>query len=226
MARYISPSKVTEESMEFDVPRNIEAVGRSVADREHDGQTTRAVLVSRDYPTDIDDLWNALTDETRIPRWFAPVSGEFRLGGSYRIEGNASGTISECEPPHRLALTWEFAGNMSWVFITLSDIGAATRLELVHLAPRDEKSEEFWKQYGPGATGIGWELGLLGLAEHIERGWNKPPEIDMSWLKSDNYRSFIAASSEGWRDASVAYGTDAKAAAEAGERTTRFYTGG
>ena len=54
------------------------------------------------------DLWNAITTPERIARWLAPISGDFRLGGTYQIEGNANGTITACEPPSHLGATWEF----------------------------------------------------------------------------------------------------------------------
>lgn len=212
--------------MEFDVPRHIGAITREVVDGERDGKPTRIVRAGRSFSTDIDDTWDALTNPARIPRWFSPVSGELTLGGRYQIQGNAGGTIEVCEPPHRLALTWEFGGGVSWVKVSLSEeAGGTTRLELEHAAPLDEKSEEFWKQYGPGAVGIGWDLSLLGLAEHLEQGWDKPPETDTEWVKSDNYKAFARGSSTNWRDASITYGTDVGGATEAADRTTQFYGG-
>lgn len=52
-----------------------------------DGQ--QVLTLSRTYPTDVDDLWNACTDAERIPQWFLPVSGDLRPGGSYELAGNA-----------------------------------------------------------------------------------------------------------------------------------------
>lgn len=213
--------------MEFDVARHIGAVTREVKGGERDGKPTRTVIASRGFATDIDDAWDALTSAERIPRWFSPVEGELKLGGRYQIQGNAGGTITECEPPRRLALTWEFAGNTSWVVVTLEEeAGGSTRLELQHVAVVDEEFEKFWNQFGPGAVGVGWDLSFLGLAEHLENGWDKPPETDTEWTRSDNYRAFVAGSSGSWRDAAIASGEDAEAAREAADRTTGFYTAG
>ena len=44
----------------------------------------------------------------RVRRWFCPLSGDLRPGGSFQLEGNAGGTITTCEPPHQLQLTWQF----------------------------------------------------------------------------------------------------------------------
>lgn len=213
--------------MEFDVPRHLGAVTRQVIGGERDGQPTRIVVASRSFDTGIDDTWDAVTNPTRIPRWFSPVSGDLKLGGRYQIQGNAGGTIEECEPPRRLALTWEFGGGMSWVVVNLAEeAGGTTRLELEHIAIIDAQLEGFWTQFGPGAVGVGWDLSLLGLAEHLETGWDKPPETDTEWVKSDNYKAFARGSSTGWRDAAIAYGTDEAAATEAAGRTTGFYGGG
>ena len=213
--------------MEFDVPRHIGAVTREVISGERDGRPTRIVVAGRSFATDIDDAWDALTSGERIPRWFSPVEGELRLGGRYQIKGNAGGTITECAPPRRLALTWEFGGNTSWVHVTLSEEGGgSTWLELEHEAMIDPQSEGFWAQFGPGAVGVGWDLSFLGLAEHVENGWDKPPETDGEWTKTDNYMSFAQASSDAWRDASIAHGTDPAAATEAADRTAHFYKGG
>ena len=213
--------------MEFDVARHIAAITRQVVDCERDGKPARTVVAGRSFDTHIDDAWDAITSAERIPRWLSPVTGDLRLGGRYQIEGNAGGTIEQCDPPRRLALTWEFGGNTPWVVVTLEkEAGGTTRLELRHTALVESEAEKFWDQFGPGAVGVGWDLSLVGLAEHVERGWDKPPETETEWVKSDNYKAFVNASSIAWRDASVAYGTDSEAATEAGARTTAFFTGG
>jgi uncharacterized protein YndB with AHSA1/START domain len=213
--------------LQFDVSGHLGAVVREVASRVHDGKPARVVIATRSYPTDIDDLWDALTSAERIPRWFLPIEGDLRLGGRYQLRGNAGGTIIACEPPHRLALTWEFGGATSWVHVTLSGQGAdVTRLELEHIAHEDAQFLQFWDQFGPGAVGVGWDLSLLGLAEHVESGRTIGHETGEAWLKSQSGKAFVAASSEGWRAASIAWGTEAEAARSAAERTTSFYSGG
>ena len=101
--------------MQFDVQSNLAATDRAVSSPERDGQPARAVMLSRAYATTVDDLWHAVTTADRIPRYFAPVTGDLELGGRYQVEGNAGGTVTECEPPSRFALTWEFGGDTSWV---------------------------------------------------------------------------------------------------------------
>lgn len=213
--------------MSFDAAAQSALVVRKVEDVTHDGVPARAVVAARDYPTAIDDLWTALTDPDRLPRWFAPVTGDFELGGRYQVQGNAGGTITACDPPRLLALTWEFGGGTSWVEVELSASGdERTRLILRHIAPLDEKSEDFWNQFGPGAVGVGWDLALLGLAWHLATGEATKPRFDeATWPPSDEGRAFVGDSSASWANASIAYGTDEDAARCAERATTAFFTG-
>src|SRR4029450_4047811 len=80
----------------------------------------RVVSISQTYDTDIDDLWDAVTNPEHIPRWFLPVSGELKVGGRYQLEGNAGGVIERCEPPRSFAATWEYGGAISWIEVTLA----------------------------------------------------------------------------------------------------------
>jgi len=140
--------------MKIDIAHHIGAVSRTVESRTHDGQPAHAVIASREYDTTVDDLWDALTSKERIPRWFLPVSGDLRLGGRYQLQGNAAGTITRCEPPRHLAVTWEFGGQVSWVDVRLAPTAnGRAHLELQHVMPVPDAT---WDQYGPGAVGVGW----------------------------------------------------------------------
>ena len=41
--------------------------------------------------TDIDDVWSALTDPSRLARWYGEVEGDLRPGGEFRAHLFASG---------------------------------------------------------------------------------------------------------------------------------------
>lgn len=209
--------------MTVNVAHHIGAVIRETGTREKDGRQVRYLIAIRTYDTDAADLWDALTNKERIPRWFLPVSGDLKLGGSYAFEGNASGTITACEPPRRLALTWGMHGDVSWVEIRLHEEKDRTRLELEHVA---FVPDEMWKQYGPGAVGVGWDGALLGLALHLASDASVNPESASTWAVSENGKEFSARSSDSWADAWIASGADPTAAREAAARTTAFYTGG
>ncbi len=205
--------------MQFDVDANLAATERSVSSLERDGRPARAVTLSRAYATTTEDLWDAVTNAERIPRWFAPVSGDLALGGRYQIEGNAGGLITECEPPSHFALTWEFAGDVSWVDVRVSD-EAGGRARLTHTA----HLSEHWGTFGPGAVGVGWELGLLGLALHLAHP-DEPKPDETAFAASPDGRAFTVGSSKGWGRAAAAAGEDLDVAGASARRTAAFYTG-
>lgn len=209
--------------MIHDISAAIGATTRIVRKGEREGKPSEAVIAERTYATGIEDLWDAVTNPERLPRWFSPVTGDLKLGGTYKVEGNAGGTILACDPPRSFAVTWEFGGMVSWVEVHLRAIGPEeTHLQLVHESHVDP---DWAAKYGPGATGVGWDLGLLGLQTHVASGWSKPPEADAEWTQTEEYRSFVRASSAGWRDASIAAGTDPAVAGPAADTTTTFYLG-
>ncbi len=206
--------------MEFDVEDQLSAVERSVSSTVREGQAARAVALSRSYATTVENLWDAVTNGERLPRWFLPISGELVLGGRYQLDGNAGGVIAACARPSHLALTWEFGGDVSWVEVRIAESGAGARLALTHTA----HLPEHWDTYGPGAVGVGWELGLLGLAIHLAQPAAPKPD-EAAFAASPDGKAFITGSSEGWEHAAVAAGTDPDAARAAARSTTAFYTG-
>ena len=207
--------------MEFDVESHLRAVERTVSSLERDGRSARAVTLSRSYATTVEDLWDAVANGERIPRWFLPVSGQLEPGGRYQLEGNAGGVITTCERPSRVALTWEFGGDVSWVEARIAADGdGCARLTLMHTA----LLSEHWEEYGPGAVGVGWEMGLLGLALHIARP-DEPKLDEIAFATSRDGKALMGGSSELWGEAAVAGGADPDAARAAARRTAAFYTG-
>ena len=187
------------------------------------GAETRTVTITQTYASDVADVWDACTNPERIPRWFLPVTGDLRLGGRYQLEGNAGGTIEECEPPTRFRATWEFGEGISWIEVRLTaEAPDRTRLELAHTAPVDEH----WGQFGPGAVGIGWDLGLVGLSLHLATGEPVDAAAVDEWTRSDAGLQFMTSSSASWCDADLASGTPVEEATGAAARTLAAYTGG
>ena len=204
----------------IDGDEQIAAVTRQVS---APGEETRTVTLTQTYPSGIDDVWEAVTDAERIPRWFLPVSGDLRVGGHYQLEGNAGGTIEECEPPIRFRATWEMGGGVSWIEVRLTAEGPErTRLELAHTAPVDPH----WDQFGPGAVGIGWDLGLIGLSLHLPSGEPVDAAAVQEWTASPPGLQFMTASSDSWCDADVASGEPVDDATAKARRTLAAYTGG
>ena len=90
----------------IDIARQLQAIQREVKRCQLAGGEGIGVLVRRDYDAPIAECWRALTDPERLKRWFLPVSGELRVGGTFQVEGNAGGEILRCEAPRLLRLTW------------------------------------------------------------------------------------------------------------------------
>lgn len=142
----------------IDIQSQIGAIEREVTRREGAAGEEVAVLIRRTYDSAIADVWEALTDPDRVKRWFMPLTGELRPGGNFQLEGNASGDILECEPPHRLKVT--FGGPTSLVELRLSaEADDRTSLELEHTVPIE------MAQSGAGAlyVGPGWDGGFVAL---------------------------------------------------------------
>lgn len=205
-----------------DVARHLGTVSRVVDNRMHEGKPAKVVAVSRVFDTTVEDAWDAVTNPDRLPRWFAPVTGELKLGGRFRVQGNASGTITTCEPPQRFEATWEFGGGISWISVTVSPVGDKARVQLEHIAHPDAH----WEKFGPGAVGAGWDMAFLGLTLHLTRG--RPPvdpKAGMAWMGSASGKEFIAISAKDWGRADIAGGADEAEALASAERTRAAYTG-
>jgi uncharacterized protein YndB with AHSA1/START domain len=207
----------------IDVTQEISSIRRQVGSRTLEAGEARTVTITRTYNAELEDVWDACTNPERIPRWFLPVSGDLREGGHYQLEGQAGGTIQSCNAPHGFSATWEFGGDVSWIELHLSaEPNGQTRFVLEHIAHVDD---ERWTQYGPGAVGVGWDLGLMGLAQHLATGEQVDAAAAMAWTTSQEGKRFITQSSAAWAAASEAAGTPAESARAAGARTTAFYTG-
>jgi uncharacterized protein YndB with AHSA1/START domain len=143
----------------IDIATQIGAIDRSVRrEKDENGVETVVVVARRTYNAEVSDVWDALTDPGRIVRWFLPISGDLREGGSFQLEGNAGGDIVECTRPNVLRVT--FGSEVSIVAVRLTPAGAdKTLLELVHSVPLE------LAQSGAGAmwAGPGWDGALMGL---------------------------------------------------------------
>jgi uncharacterized protein YndB with AHSA1/START domain len=206
-----------------DLDDQITATGRKVGNFTHEGRDGHSVVITRTYDADIDDVWSACTEAERIGRWFLPVSGDLHLGGKYQLEGNAGGEILVCEPPQRLVVSWiydpsgEGSDDFSEVEVNLSPAeGGGTLFELEHRAVVDP---DFWNQFGPGAVGVGWDLGLTGLTAHLAG-----EEIDKDAIEgSPEALDFMRRSAALWGEAHAASGEDPAVAATMAQTTAGFY---
>jgi uncharacterized protein YndB with AHSA1/START domain len=73
----------------------------------------------RSWPDPIEDVWSALTDPERTPRWIGAYEGDRAVGASGTFtmtheEGEQVGQpvrIAECDPPRRLVVQFEGQGD-------------------------------------------------------------------------------------------------------------------
>jgi uncharacterized protein YndB with AHSA1/START domain len=75
--------------------------------RSEDGKGV--VRIEDRVDTDINDVWSALTDPSRLAQWYGEVGGDLRPGGEYQARVFASGwegtgRVEVCEPAQRLVL--------------------------------------------------------------------------------------------------------------------------
>jgi uncharacterized protein YndB with AHSA1/START domain len=206
----------------IDIVREIEGTKREVRPGRIAAGEGRAIVLRRTYDAPVAEVWDALTNPERIGRWFLPISGDYRIGGRFQFEGNAGGEILECDRPNHVKVTWVYGepkseADISEVVVRLSGSGEATVLELEHTAI---VPDEMWSEYGPGATGVGWEGGLLGLSLHLQGGSIEDPE---AWQVSEEGRTYYARSSEAWGEANRAAGADPETVARNVANTTAFY---
>jgi len=152
----------------IDIARHLSAVHREVSAKP-ETETVR-VLLRRSYDAEIDDVWSAVTDPERVRRWFLPLTGDLRAGGTFHLEGNAGGDILDCEPPRLLRVT--FGCPTSIVELRLTSDGerdGATVLELDHSVPLEMAGSAAGALYvGPGWDGAVLGLGLFLAGELIE----------------------------------------------------------
>lgn len=123
------------------------------------GTGRHSVTFERTYPTVRDDLWQALTDPDRVARWFAPISGELRPGGTVTAhfdDGDATFEVTECTAPERVSFNWLHGGGApSTVTAVLRSAGDQTALTLVHSGLEARQA--------PGYA-AGWDVHLSTLA--------------------------------------------------------------
>ena len=157
---------------EREIANQLDAIDRSVTIGPGEAGVGPWVVqrISRIYRTDVDDLWDAVTNPERLPRFFAPVEGDFRLGGRYQVQGNAGGTIEKCEPPHLFEVTWEFGEGKSFVLVTIEAAGAEQRQTDARASRRGARRilDALWTRRD--RRGVGSELLRIGGLHREGRG--------------------------------------------------------
>ncbi|MDA1362341.1 hypothetical protein O1R50_22140 [Glycomyces luteolus] len=110
---------------------------------------------------------------------------------------------------------------MSWLEVRLSEEGEGTVLELVHEAPVDP---EMWRQYGPGAVGIGWDGLLHSFGHYLETAESLDPDEWEQWMTGTEGIAYARLLGDAWGAAAIADGDDPEAAKAAVDAVVAFYT--
>jgi uncharacterized protein YndB with AHSA1/START domain len=160
-------------------------VERSMTEREIAPGRARAAVLRRRYDAPIEDVWNAITTPDRIDRFFLPVGGDLREGGTYAFEGQASGRILVCDAPRLLRVEWIPPGcrdEPDQVEVRLTADGpGATWLELEHASVADVfRFDPDARTYSPA---LGWEGPLHFLGEHLRGVLPDRPGVE--WYEFD-----------------------------------------
>ncbi|MCO1656465.1 SRPBCC domain-containing protein [Pseudonocardia humida] len=144
-------------------------VQRSLRDREIAQGLARAAVLKRRYDAPVADVWSAITTPERIDRFFLPLRGDLREGGTYAFEGQASGRILVCDAPRLLRVEWVPPGcrdDGDQVEVRLTADGPnATWLELEHASVADVF--HFDPEAGTYSPALGWEAPLHYLGEYL-----------------------------------------------------------
>ncbi len=132
---------------------------------------TETVILDYEIRTSIDKVWSALTTSDTLSKWmmfkqntFQPEIGHrFQFSGVEGYDSTVECEITELEPPHRLAYTWEAPGVdgqphrtlVTWTLTAQDD-----NLTLLHLEQsgfRPEARQEV------GGARHGWQYMLAQL---------------------------------------------------------------
>jgi uncharacterized protein YndB with AHSA1/START domain len=181
----------------IDIAAQLKAIDREVTRRPGPAGEEVCVRIRRAYDAVIEDVWDALTDPDRMKRWFLPVSGDLREGGTFQLEGNAGGDILRCEPPRLLKVT--FGGPTSLVELRLAPDGEErTLLELEHTVPIE------MAQSGAGSlyVGPGWDGGFVALDLYLRgeisddpvAAANSPEGLELSRQSVESWVAAVEAS--------------------------------
>ena len=183
----------------IDIPTQLAAIYREVEARElDDGGEAVAVLMRRSYGAPVEDVWHAVTDPERTRRWFLPLSGDLHVGGTFQLEGNASGEILACEPPRLLRVT--FGGPTSIVELRLTPDGDETVLELEHTVPLAIAQSTAGALY----VGPGWDGALMALDMFVRGDVIEDP---VAAANSPEVQEFSKRSVDAWTAAVESTGT-------------------
>ncbi|HEV8104433.1 MAG TPA: SRPBCC domain-containing protein [Gaiellaceae bacterium] len=129
------------------------------------GEGKGIVRIEDRFDSEIDDVWSALTDPSRLARWYGEVEGDLRLGGEYRARLFASGwegtgRVEAYEPPQRLLVRGKEAD------------GPGENETEVRLTAHGDQTTVVWEARGMpldmvSAYGAGVQIHVEDLADYL-----------------------------------------------------------
>jgi uncharacterized protein YndB with AHSA1/START domain len=115
------------------------------------------------FNTDLEDLWSALTDPSRLARWVAEVDGDLYAGGEFRARftsgWNGVGRVDICEPPRFLLVT--LCPGQDDETVIEAQLFADANQTLLVIEERGLPLDEL------AAHGAGWQAHVEDLAAHL-----------------------------------------------------------
>jgi len=130
------------------------------------------------FGSDIDDVWSALTDPSRLGRWYGEIEGDLRVGGEYRARlfssgWEGTGRVAACEPPQRLR-------------VRIKDAEEPDENEIeVGLTADGDQIIVVWEERGMpldllSAYGAGVQIHVEDLADHLA-GRERRDDVKARW---------------------------------------------
>ena len=126
----------------------------------------------------VDDVWSALTDPSRLGRWYGEIEGDLRLGGAYRARlfssgWEGTGRVEACEPAQRLL-----------VRIKDAEEPDENQIEVMLTADGDQ-TVVVWEERGMplellSAYGAGVQIHVEDLADHLA-GRERRDDVKARW---------------------------------------------
>jgi uncharacterized protein YndB with AHSA1/START domain len=184
-----------------DVASTLAGTDREIGRRRIAAGEARTALIRRRYGAPLADVWGVCTEPDRIGRWFLRPTGDLRPGGTFALEGNASGEILRCEPPHRLALSWVYgdrpADEVELRLCTAEDGGTALQLEhatVTGLVEWDGRLLDVLPD-----VGVGWEMALFALGVYL-RGELPDDDTTAAFAEAPKVQDLAGRRGQAWAD--------------------------
>jgi uncharacterized protein YndB with AHSA1/START domain len=172
-----------------------------VANQLCDFDTNPSIHLERDYSASPEELWCAWTEPNQLARWlctsaapFLTVNGRVRLMLGDGEDQWVDVRVLVAEPPHRLELAWNFAG----------DINSLLRVRIDRVS--DSKSRVTVDHTGLGKATIGYGAGWQAYLEMLASQYGATTAKTWDELFDEFLPTWRARAAESDQQASSAIG--------------------